>query len=214
MPSPTLPLSEIPNLTLLYKLRHLAPALEKPAYSAKPKFNDIVSLIQHDITALEVSAIVNAANRSLRGGAGVDGAIHARAGPGLLRECHDLEGCKTGSAKITGAYKLPCDKVIHAVGPIYATEKRKAPMRPAELLRGCYQTALQLAAENKCKSIAFPCISSGVYGYPSREAAGEVLEFVREWMDAKESSAFDGIERIIFCCFEKKDVKAYEETLP
>ena len=214
MPSPTLPLSEIPNLTLLYKLRHLAPSLEKPEYSAKARFNDIVSLIQHDITALEVSAIVNAANRSLRGGGGVDGAIHARAGPELLRECRSLDGCETGSAKVTGAYELPCDKVIHAVGPIYAIEKRRASERPAELLRGCYQTALQLAAENKCKSIAFACISTGVYGYPSREAALEVLKFVRDWMDAKESDGFDGLEHIIFCCFDKKDVIAYEELLP
>lgn len=213
--SPVFPLQGIPDLTHLYKLGHLTPAsTDEPQLKPSTKFNNIISLIRRDITSLRVSAIVNAANRSLRGGGGVDGAIHARAGPDLLRECKTLGGCETGSAKITDAYDLAADKVIHAVGPMYATEMRKHVDRPAELLRECYETALKLAVDHKCKTIAFPCISTGVYGYPSRLAACEVLRFVRGWLERNEDSGFGGVERIIFCCFERKDENAYEEMMP
>ena len=217
--APPLPLSEIPTLTLLYKLRHLAPSAASasaalPNYDVKSTFNDRVSLIRHDITALKVSAIVNAANRSLLGGGGVDGAIHARAGPGLVEECEELGGCATGSAKITGAHELPCDKVIHAVGPVYWSENKKSEGRAAELLSSCYRTSLQLAKENGCKSVAFSCISTGVYGYPSREAASVALSIVRDWLEKNEEGGFGGLERIVFCCFERKDEKAYEELIP
>ena len=218
-PATLLPLSEIPTLTLLYKLRHLQPfsASSSSSYSASkpnPRFNDLVSLLRHDITSLRVSAIVNAANRSLMGGGGVDGAIHARAGPRLVWECETLGGCETGSAKITDAYDLPCEKVIHAVGPVYWVARREREGLEKELLKGCYRTSLQLAVENKCKSIAFSCLSAGVYGYPSRDAAEVALETVREWVVEQEKADFGGLERIVFCCFEKKDEVAYQELIP
>ena len=143
----------------------------------------------------------------------MDGVIHARAGSKLLDECKRLDGCETGSAKITGAYKLPCDKVIHAVGPIYWAEKEKRAGREKELLRGCYRKSLELAKENRCKSIAFSCLSTGVYGYPSNEAAHEALDEVRQWVLENEPN-FGGLERIVFCCFEAKDERAYEELIP
>lgn len=212
--APPLPLSEIPTLTLLYKLRYLSASSTTPTHAANNTYNNVISLIRHDITALRVSAIVNAANRSLLGGGGVDGAIHARAGPGLVEECEELGGCETGSAKITSAHELPCDKVIHAVGPVYWSENKKGERRAAELLKGCYRTSLKLAVENKCKSLAFSCISTGVYGYPSREAASEALGVVRSWLEENEKEGFGGLERIVFCCFERKDEKAYEELIP
>jgi O-acetyl-ADP-ribose deacetylase len=210
MPSPPLPLSDIPNLTLLYKLHHIDPSEAQQKRSRNSDFNDIVSLIRHDITALQVSAIVNAANKSLLGGGGVDGAIHRRAGPRLFAECKALDGCETGFAKMTRAYELPCDKVIHTVGPIYDLERRRGADRPERLLRGCYETSLRLAVENGCKSIAFPCVSAGVYGYPSHEAAKVALTVVREWLDQGKGD----FERIIFCCFETKDENAYRSLIP
>ena len=214
MPLSPVPLSEIPTLSLLYKLKHLHPAsssrdLPKPS----PRLNDVISLIRTDITTLEVSAIVNAANGSLLGGGGVDGAIHARAGPGLIRECQTLNGCATGSAKITKGYELPSDHVIHAVGPVYWRSKKERPGLEKEHLRGCYRKSLELASENGCKSIAFSAISTGVYGYPSGEAAQEAISEVRKWVD-EHIDDLGGLERIIFCCFERKDERAYEETLP
>ena len=221
MPPAPLPLSEIPTLALLYKLKHLKPitsttstSTSSPIPTPNSKLNTLLSLIRHDITALQVSAIVNAANRSLLGGGGVDGAIHARAGPGLLDECETLGGCATGSAKITGAYDLPCDKVIHAVGPVYWVARKERPGLERELLRGCYRKALELAVENGCKSIAFSCLSAGVYGYPSEKAARVALETVREWAVENESTGFKGLERVVFCCFERKDEVAYQELIP
>lgn len=153
-----IPVAEIPTVSLLYRLKKLTPAtFDAEAEPPKPSqsFNDRIGLIRGDITKLEVGAIVNAANTSLLGGGGVDGAIHRAAGPNLLKECRKLKGCDTGSAKITDAYDLPCEKVIHAVGPVYNSRFVK---ESEEDLAGCYTTSLQLAVANDCKSIAFSAL--------------------------------------------------------
>ncbi|EME48273.1 hypothetical protein DOTSEDRAFT_123821 [Dothistroma septosporum NZE10] len=204
------PLSEIPTLTLLYKLKKLSPS-SSPSSSATSRFNTRISLIRADITKLETDAIVNAANESLLGGGGVDGAIHRAAGPGLLDECSDLDGCDTGDAKITGAYKLPCKKVIHAVGPVYYSTKRKG--MHTTLLQSCYTKSLDLAVENGCKSIAFSALSTGVYGYPSGEAAETAIQAVKKWLEEDESRA-ENIERVVFCQFMEKDERAYDKYIP
>ncbi|TLS27593.1 hypothetical protein PpBr36_04163 [Pyricularia pennisetigena] len=181
--------------------------LTKPAPPNK-SFNDRIALFHGDITKLMVDAIVNAANESLLGGGGVDGSIHRAAGPGLLKECKTLGGCETGDAKVTGAYDLPCKKVIHAVGPVYNdTQREKCEM----LLSSCYTRSLQLAIENGCSSIAFPAISTGVYGYPSRRAANAAITAVRKFL---ESDQGDKISLVVFCCFLQKDMEIYTDKLP
>ena len=162
-----------------------------------------IELIQGDITRVTVDAIVNAANTSLLGGGGVDGAIHRAAGPELLAECRTLGGCRTGSAKITRGYKLPARFVVHAVGPVYGGGESGEP----DLLAGCYRTALQLAADNGCTSIAFPAISCGVYRYPLADAAEiavrEVFEFLRT--DTR-------LQRVVFVLFGERAYSAFERA--
>ena len=205
-----LPLSEIPTLTLLYKLRHITPAeTDDPLPTPNPIYNDKISVIRQDITTLEVDAIVNAANNSLLGGGGVDGAIHRAAGPELVEECETLDGCETGNAKITNGYELPAKKVIHAVGPIYWQTKRQG--KHQELLGGCYRRSLELMVENGLKSIAFSALSTGIYGYPSGEASEVALATVRKFLDDGKG---DSLERIIFCNFMQKDEDAYFENIP
>lgn len=207
-----LSISDIPTLNLLYRTGRLARSTVAPTKSSSTSFNAKISTIQHDITKLRVDAIVNAANESLLGGAGVDGAIHSAAGPELYDECHNLDGCVTGSAKITKGYKLPSNYVVHAVGPRYLAAKRNlGPDGPAKLLCSCYRTALDLAVQKGCKSIAFSALSTGVYGYPSGEAAETALGEVRRYLDAGDGA---GLEKIIFCNFMDKDVRAYENWLP
>jgi O-acetyl-ADP-ribose deacetylase (regulator of RNase III) len=202
--------SDIPTVAQLYQLKKLSPPAAETSTSVTPSkaINNKVSIFRGNITRLEVDAIVNAANKYLAGGGGVDGAIHAAAGPGLLQECSTLGGCKTGSAKITSAYELPCKKVIHAVGPVYS---RSEPEESATLLASCYTTSLQLAVDNDCKTVVFSGLSTGVYGYPSQYAASVATKAVRGFL---EGASGDKIDRVIFCTFEMKDVNAYNDWVP
>jgi O-acetyl-ADP-ribose deacetylase (regulator of RNase III) len=204
-------LNDLPTLTELYKDKTIVPDDEgtHSSYPPSATLNDKISVIRKDITTLAVDSIVNAANNSLLGGGGVDGAIHRAAGPELYDECETLDGCETGNAKITNGYELPSKKVIHAVGPIYWKEGRKGS---AKLLSMCYRTSLQLAVDNGCRSIAFSALSTGVYGYPSDEASVVALQTVRQFLD--EDGKAEKLDRVIFCNFLEKDENAYFENIP
>jgi O-acetyl-ADP-ribose deacetylase (regulator of RNase III) len=152
-----------------------------------------LDIVVADITTLALDAIVNAANTSLLGGGGVDGAIHRAAGPNLVAECRMLGGCKTGSAKITRGYKLPALNVIHAVGPVW----QGGGSGEDELLASCYSTALALVVERRLRSVAFPAISTGVYGFPADRAARVAVATVMSDLKAEPR----GLERVVFCCF-------------
>jgi len=159
---------------------------------------------QGDITTLEVAAIVNAANTTLLGGGGVDGAIHRAAGPDLLAECRTLGGCPTGQARITRGYRLPAQWVIHTVGPVWNGGGRREP----ELLADCYRHSLELARDNGITSIAFPCISTGVYRFPREAASRIAVPTVRESL-----AALPELERVIFVCFSDHDAGYYKALL-
>jgi O-acetyl-ADP-ribose deacetylase (regulator of RNase III) len=162
------------------------------SFSVGPAICDILVA---DITTLPLDAIVNAANRSLLGGGGVDGAIHRAAGPDLLAECRTLGGCDTGSAKITRGYRLPAKHVIHAVGPVW----QGGGSNEDDLLASCYRTALDLAAANKLASIAFPAISTGIYSFPPDRAARIAVGTVASELSAAPRS----LARVVFCCFSE-----------
>lgn len=159
---------------------------------------------QCDITTLACDTIVNAANKSLLGGGGVDGAIHRAAGPELLKECRTLNGCETGEAKITKGYRLPAKHVIHTVGPIYSGSDSEA-----RLLSACYRNSLDLAKKNNLHSIAFPAISTGVYGYPPADATEVAVKTVKDWLKRNNDYAMD----ITFCCFDKRTSDIYNREL-
>ena len=160
-----------------------------------------IEIIQGDITILQVDAIVNAANSSLLGGGGVDGAIHRAAGPELLNECYTLNGCTTGSAKITKAYNLPAKHVIHTVGPVWQGGKNQEE----ELLSNCYKNSLKIAFKHQFSSIAFPAISTGVYQFPIERATKIAIRTVKEFLSKHEFP-----EKVIFVCFSSEDLEVYQ----
>ena len=164
---------------------------------------DKVEIMQGDITRLAVDAIVNAANQSLLGGGGVDGAIHRAAGPKLLAECKTIGGCPTGEARITKGYKLSTQYVIHTVGPVYSGKSEDAG-----LLTGCYRNSLRLAVENNIKSIAFPAISCGVYGYPINDASKIAVDTAGQFLENHAS-----IKKVIFILFSEADKAVYDAYL-
>jgi O-acetyl-ADP-ribose deacetylase len=164
-----------------------------------------IEVVEADITQLKVDAIVNAANTSLLGGGGVDGAIHRVAGSELLAECRTLQGCPTGEAKITRGYRLPSSYVIHAVGPVWSGGRKNE----ADLLASCYHNSLQLALNHQLKSIAFSAISCGVYGYPPDQAAIIAVNTVCDILKGKETS----LEQVIFCCFSEEVASHYRKAL-
>jgi len=163
-----------------------------------------IELYRGDITQLKVDAIVNAANTSLLGGGGVDGAIHRAAGPGLLAECRSLNGCPTGEAKISKGYNLPAKFVIHTVGPVWNGGKYGEP----DKLASCYRRSLEVAVENKSASIAFPNISTGVYGYPKQQAAEIAIGEVRKFLERNTA-----IKKVIFCIFDRENFSIYQNLL-
>lgn len=162
-----------------------------------------IQIIQADITKLEVDAIVNAANNSLLGGGGVDGAIHWAAGPQLVAECRTLHGCATGQAKLTRGYRLPARFVIHTVGPVYRDGRHGEP----ELLASCYRQSLELAEKNGLRTVAFPSISTGVYGYPVEAAARIAIREIKAFLETH-----PGFGPVTLCCFSKADYHTYQEA--
>ena len=167
------------------------------------KILDKIEIAQGDITRCEADAIVNAANTSLLGGGGVDGAIHRAAGPELMAECRTLGGCPTGEAKITGGYSLPARYVIHTVGPVYS-----AAPKDKTLLTACYRNSLQLAVDNGIASIAFPAISCGVYGYPIDKACKIAVDSTVEFLSTNQA-----IEKVLFMLFSEKNYRVYDRYL-
>jgi O-acetyl-ADP-ribose deacetylase len=164
----------------------------------------MLQVLQADLTQLDVDAIVNAANSSLLGGGGVDGAIHRAAGPELLAECRMLNGCRTGESKMTKGHRLKAPHIIHTVGPIWNGGKKGE----ADKLRACYSNSLRLAAESGLQSIAFPCISTGVYRFPADKAAEIAVETAQAFLQTPSS-----IQTVIFCCFSAADRARYELLL-
>ncbi|BDF32314.1 macro domain-containing protein [Lachnospiraceae bacterium] len=166
----------------------------------------MIHVIKGDITRLtDVDAIVNAANSSLLGGGGVDGAVHRAAGPGLLEECRALHGCPAGEARVTGGYRLPGRYIIHTVGPVWRGGEKKE----AEVLAACYRNSLEAAARKRVTSIAFPAISTGIYGYPKKEAATVAIHTVRSYLEEHPGR----IEKVVFVLFDDESLQIYKELM-
>ena len=163
-----------------------------------------IQLVKADITKLEVDAIVNAANSSLLGGGGVDGAIHKAAGPDLLHECRLLHGCKTGDAKMTKGYRLPAKYIIHTVGPVW----NGGGKHEAEMLKSCYEKCLEIAAKEHFESIAFPNISTGIYGFPKDLACGIAVETVNEQLLQNKT-----LQKVLFVCFDEENYQLYHQKI-
>ncbi|KAE9398059.1 A1pp-domain-containing protein [Gymnopus androsaceus JB14] len=199
-------LSDIRTIRELYKSSVLK-SPETLRYKPNSDFLNRVSLFQGDITELQVDSIVNAANKSLLGGGGVDGAIHHAAGRGLLKECRTLNGCETGFSKITGAYNLPSKRIIHTVGPVYSNHSVDLK---AKQLASCYQTSLDLTVQNSLRHVAFPSISTGIYGYPIEDATHIALDVVRKHFESETDSTFS----VIFVVWSNKDKSVYEALIP
>ncbi|KAF9071879.1 hypothetical protein BDP27DRAFT_1218582 [Rhodocollybia butyracea] len=203
--------SELRPISQLYKTSVLkAPSRRKQKFKPNSSYLSRVTLFQGNITKLEVDSIVNAANETLLGGGGVDGAVHAAAGRKLYDECKTLNGCETGFSKITGAYRLPSKKIIHTVGPVYSSTSAD---RKAKELASCYQTSLDLALKNSLRHIAFPSISTGTYGYPIEDATHIALNVVRKHFDSEDDSTFK-LDRVIFVVWSNKDKSVYESLIP
>jgi O-acetyl-ADP-ribose deacetylase len=168
------------------------------------EWKDRIEVVRTDITQLQVDAIVNAANRSLLGGGGVDGAIHRAAGPELLEACRTLHGCKTGDAKITPGFRLPARFVIHTVGPVWSGGAN----HEEELLASCYRKCFELAELHNCHSIAFPNISTGIYQYPKEKAAEIAIRETRSWLDSHTLP-----EMVTYCCFDTENFALYRELV-
>jgi len=193
---------DLPNWNVYFRVKqkNIAKKSDDGDKKTSIDLSSKVAIFSGNITNLGVDCIVNAANESLLGGGGVDGAIHRRAGGLLLEECRTLGGCETGEAKITGGYELPSKYVIHTVGP-----RGENP----DLLKNCYVNCLGLMAENGLRTIAFPCISTGIYGYPSTKACPVALESVKEFIEKNP----DQVDLVIFCLFLEKDISIYEEVM-
>jgi len=202
-------LQDIETIAQFYKTSVLKPAPHgKARFQPNHELLERVSLYQGDIRELDIDSIVNAANRSLLGGGGVDGAIHAAAGPKLLDECRTLNGCLTGESKITRGYRLPARHIIHTVGPIYSSREKE---EKAQQLESSYKTSLELAVENALRHVAFPSISTGIYSYPIVDATRIALNTTRTFL---ESEAGNKLERVIFVVWSNKDKEVYESLIP
>ena len=193
----------LPPVTMVVSVRHLPVLPYAHAVARK------IVLYCGDITKLEVDAIVNAANPTLLGGGGVDGAIHRAADhPEFLAECRRLGGCRTGEAKTTNAYRLPCKSVIHTVGPVYSEH---TPCEARRLLQSAYRHSLLEAVRHQLRTVAFPSISTGVYGYPKEDATKAALEEVTTFLASEAGSA---LQLVVFCCFSEHDLAVYQRTAP
>ncbi|KAF5025926.1 hypothetical protein F66182_1961 [Fusarium sp. NRRL 66182] len=205
-------ISEIPTLAQIYSdsssaISDAGRALKgAPAYAANNSVNERIGLIRGDITKLRLDAIVNAANKSLLGGGGVDGAIHRAAGPDLVKECRPLGPIHTGEAVITRGYDLPAKHVIHTVGPVYHSDRN-----PSKSLESCYRESLKLAVGHGLTTVGFSAISTGIYGFPSDAAAKIACKTVRDFLESEDGNK---LQRVVFVTFVTPDVDAYNETIP